>query len=67
MPGRQCKGNGETCRAFASGLRRQSPHSTETIPHDCLEVRIEEHVIDGGVLDLIHGWLNADILKGLER
>jgi RNA-directed DNA polymerase len=29
--------------------------------------RIEEHVIDGGVLDLIRGWLKADILKGLER
>ena len=29
--------------------------------------RIEEKVSDGRVLDLIRGWLKADILKGLER
>ena len=39
----------------------------DAIPHDRLVARIEEHVIDGGVLDLIRGWLKADILKGLER
>lgn len=39
----------------------------DTIPHDHLVSRIAEHVIDGGVLDLIRGWLKADILKGLER
>jgi RNA-directed DNA polymerase len=39
----------------------------DTIPHDRLVARIEEHVIDGGVLDLIRGWLKADILKGLDR
>jgi RNA-directed DNA polymerase len=39
----------------------------DTIPHDCLVARIEEHVIDGGVLDLVRGWLKADILKGLDR
>ena len=39
----------------------------DTIPHDRLVTRIEEHVIDGGVLDLIRGWLKADILKGLDR
>ena len=41
--------------------------SFDTIPHDRLVARIEEHVIDGKVLDLIRGWLQADILKGLER
>jgi RNA-directed DNA polymerase len=39
----------------------------DTIPHDRLMARIEEHVIDGGVLDLIRGWLKADILMGLDR
>ncbi len=32
-----------------------------------LVARIESQVIDGRVLDLIRGWLKADILKGLER
>jgi RNA-directed DNA polymerase len=39
----------------------------DTIPHDRLVARIEEHIIDGGVLDLIRCWLKADILKGLDR
>ena len=38
----------------------------DTIPHDRLVARIEAHVIDGKVLDLIRGWLKADILKGME-
>ena len=39
----------------------------DSIPHDRLVARIEERVSDGRVLDLIRGWLEADILKGLER
>ena len=39
----------------------------DTIPHDRLVARIESQVIDGKVLDLIRGWLKADILKGLDR
>ena len=38
----------------------------DSIPHDCLMARIEAKVTDGRVLDLIRGWLKADILKGLE-
>ncbi len=38
-----------------------------SIPHDRLLARVEEKVSDGRVLDLIRGWLKADILKGLER
>src|SRR5271166_4604016 len=38
----------------------------DSIPHDCLMARIEAKVSDGRVLDLIRGWLKADILKGLE-
>ena len=39
----------------------------DTIPHDRLVGRIESKVIDGKVLDLIRGWLTADILKGTEQ
>jgi RNA-directed DNA polymerase len=39
----------------------------DSIPHDRLMARIEERVSDGRVLDLIRGWLEADIQKGLER
>jgi len=39
----------------------------DTIPHDRLMARVEEQVSDGRVLDLVRGWLKADILKGLER
>ncbi len=39
----------------------------DSIPHDRLVARVEEKVSDGRVLDLIRGWLKADILKGLER
>jgi RNA-directed DNA polymerase len=39
----------------------------DMIPHDRLMARIEERISDGRVLDLIRGWLTADILKGLER
>jgi RNA-directed DNA polymerase len=39
----------------------------DTIPHARLMARVEERISDGRVLDLIRGWLKADILKGLER
>ena len=39
----------------------------DSIPHDRLMARVEVKVSDGRVLDLIRGWLKADILKGLER
>jgi RNA-directed DNA polymerase len=39
----------------------------DTIPHERLMARVEEKISDGRVLDLIRGWLKADILKGLER
>jgi Reverse transcriptase (RNA-dependent DNA polymerase) len=39
----------------------------DTIPHERLMARIEEQISDGRILDLIRGWLKADILKGLER
>ena len=38
----------------------------DSIPHDRLMARVEAKVSDGRVLDLIRGWLKADILEGLE-
>ena len=38
----------------------------DSIPHDRLMARVEAKVSDGRVLDLIRGWLKADIPKGLE-
>ncbi len=38
----------------------------DSIPHASLMARVEAKVGDGRVLDLIRGWLKADILKGLE-
>ncbi|MGV1010676.1 MAG: group II intron reverse transcriptase/maturase [Dermatophilaceae bacterium] len=39
----------------------------DTIPHDRLMQRVEDRISDGRILDLIRGWLKADILHGLER
>ena len=39
----------------------------DTIPHTALMERVEEKVSDGRVLDLIRGWLKADIMKGADR
>lgn len=39
----------------------------DTIPHERLMMRIEERISDGRLLDLIRGWLKADILQGLNR
>ena len=38
----------------------------DTIPHGALMVQVENRISDGRVLDLIRGWLKADILKGSE-
>jgi RNA-directed DNA polymerase len=39
----------------------------DTIPHAPLMIRVKEQVSDGRVLGLIDGWLEADILHGLDR
>ncbi|WP_202907670.1 group II intron reverse transcriptase/maturase [Rhodopseudomonas palustris] len=39
----------------------------DTIPHDRLMQRIEERISDGRLLDLIRGWLKAEVLHGLDR
>jgi RNA-directed DNA polymerase len=39
----------------------------DTIPHEPMMQRIEERISDGRVLELLRGWLEADILHDLER
>jgi RNA-directed DNA polymerase len=39
----------------------------DSIPHERLMERVEARISDGRVLDLLRGWLKADILAGLER
>lgn len=39
----------------------------DSIPHPLLKERIEEHISDGRLLELLAGWLRQDVVKGLER
>lgn len=39
----------------------------DSIPHERLMERVEARISDGRVLDLIRGWLAADVLAGMER
>lgn len=39
----------------------------DTIPHERLMAKVEERISDGRVLDLLRGWLTADILSDLGR
>jgi len=39
----------------------------DNIPHERLMQRVEEQISDGRLLQLLRGWLGADILHGLER
>jgi RNA-directed DNA polymerase len=39
----------------------------DSIPHERLMQRVEARISDGRVLDLLRGWLKADILAGMER
>jgi RNA-directed DNA polymerase len=39
----------------------------DSIPHERLMVKVAERISDGRVLDLIHGWLRADVLRGMEQ
>jgi RNA-directed DNA polymerase len=71
-PGRGCH---DALREVDRLIKAGYPHVVDadlatyfdSIPHDRLMARVEEKVSDGRVLDLIRGWLKADILKGLER
>ena len=39
----------------------------DTIPHERLMARVEERISDGRILDLLRGWLTADILQDVNR
>jgi RNA-directed DNA polymerase len=39
----------------------------DTIPHERLMMRVEKRISDGRMLDLLRGWLKADILQDLTR
>lgn len=39
----------------------------DTIPHELLMKQVEARISDGRVLDLLRGWLKADILEGMDR
>jgi RNA-directed DNA polymerase len=42
-------------------------HYFDTIPHDGLMREVSEQIADGGVLDLIRGYLRQGVLEGLGR
>jgi RNA-directed DNA polymerase len=71
-PGRGCK---DALREVDRLLKEGYTHVVDadlqsyfdTIPHDGLMQRVEDRISDGRILDLIRGWLKADILHGLER
>ena len=39
----------------------------DSIPHGRLMKQVEERISDGRLLDLLRGWLEADIMRGTER
>ena len=68
-PGRGCK---DALRVVDGYLREGYTHVVDadlkgysgSIPHDLLKTRIEEHISDGRLLELLAGWLRQDIVKG---
>lgn len=71
-PGRGCK---DALREVDAYLKAGYTHVVDadlrgyfdSIPHDLLKARIEAHISDGRLLELLAGWLRQDIVKGLER
>ncbi len=71
-PGRGCK---DALRAVDELLKKGYSHVVDadlkgyfdSIPHARLQARIEERISDGRLLELLAGWLQQDIIKGLER
>lgn len=71
-PGKSCK---DALRAVDGYLKEGYTHVVDadlkgyfdSIPHEQLEARIEEHISDGRLLALLADWLRQDIVKGLEK
>jgi RNA-directed DNA polymerase len=71
-PGRGCRDAlREVARLIADGytfvVDADFESYFDTIPHERLIRRVEEHVSDGRILDLLCSWLDQDILHGLQQ
>jgi RNA-directed DNA polymerase len=71
-PGRGCRDAlGEVAQLIADGhtfvVDADLASYFDTIPHEPMMQRVEERISDGRVLDLLRGWLEADILHDLEQ
>ena len=70
-PGKGCK---DALREVDGCLKEGYTHVVDadfkgyfdSIPHELLMTRIEEHISDGRLLELLASWLQQDIVKGLE-
>jgi RNA-directed DNA polymerase len=71
-PGKGCK---DALREVDGHLKQGYTHVVDadlkgyfdSIPHGLLKERVEEHISDGRLLEILAGWLRQDIVKGLER
>ena len=71
-PGKGCK---DALREVDAYLKAGYTHVVDadlkgyfdSIPHDLLKTRIQAHISDGRLLELLDSWLSQDIVKGLER
>ena len=71
-PGKGCK---DALREVDECLREGYTHVVDadlkgyfdSIPHELLKTRIQEHISDGRVLQLMTSWLQQDIVRDLER
>jgi retron-type reverse transcriptase len=71
-PGRGCK---DALRDVDEWLKKGYTHVVDadlksyfdSIPHARLKERIEEHISDGRLLEILAGWLRQDIVHGLEK
>ena len=71
-PGKGCK---DALREVNEHLRAGYTHVVDadlkgyfdSIPHDLLTTRIEEHISDGRLLALLESWLQQDIVKDMQR
>lgn len=71
-PGRGCKDalreiDGLLKEGFTWVVDADLQEYFDSIPHDSMLARVEEKVSDGRVLSLLHRFITADILDGLER
>ena len=71
-PGRRCRDAlGEVDHLIKGGYTFVVDADLESyfdsIPHEQLRERVAERISDGRILALLHGWLEQDILRGMER